>query len=72
MVHPRVALDYEKWLSPHWDKLYILKEAERISGCEILKVSVAAQPVLSVTVTVYNPAARFEISCVGKLPGDQL
>lgn len=27
MVHPRVALDYEKWLSHHWDKRYILKEA---------------------------------------------
>lgn len=27
LVHPRVALDYEKWLSHYGDKRYVLKEA---------------------------------------------
>lgn len=27
LVHPRVAIDYEKWLSSHVKKIYVLKEA---------------------------------------------
>lgn len=27
LVHPRVAIDYKKWVSGHWNKIYVLKEA---------------------------------------------
>lgn len=48
LVHPRVMVDYEKWVGSHADKLYVLKEAA-------LLFEAASDKTLDEVIVVYAP-----------------